>query len=52
MSVFVVMSLVSGLRRSIQTPSRFKLVCLVGIMLPAPRILFQSFGGELKDASY
>lgn len=25
---------------------------LVGIMLPAPRILFQSFGGELKDASY
>ena len=52
MSVFVVMSLVSGLRRSIQTPSRFKLVGLVGIMLPAPRILFQSFGGELKDASY
>lgn len=52
MSVFVVMSLVSGLRRSIQTPSRFKLVSLVGIMLPAPRILFQSFGGELKDASY
>ena len=52
MSVFVVMSLVSGLRRSIQTPSRLKVVSLVGIMLPAPRILFQSFSGELKDASY
>lgn len=52
MSVFVVMSLVSGLRRSSQTPSRFKLVSLVGIMLPAPRLLFQSFSGELKDASY
>ena len=52
MSVFVVMSLVSGLRRSSQTSSRFKLVSLVGIMLPAPRLLFQSFSGELKDASY